>query len=102
MGLVTALSIDIQHNSIEYHYAECHYAQCRDYLNVMLSVVMLSVVRLNVVILSVVRLNVVMLSVAARLLWPSTKVRKLPTKKFYNIGPWNNVEQVHVCQFHIL
>ncbi len=34
IGLVTALSIDIQHNSIE-----CHYAECRDYLNVTLSVV---------------------------------------------------------------
>jgi hypothetical protein len=33
------LSIDIQHNSIE-----CHYAECRDYLNVMLCVIMLSVV----------------------------------------------------------
>jgi len=39
MSLVTTLSIDIQHNSIE-----CHYAECRDYLNVMLNVVMLSVV----------------------------------------------------------
>jgi hypothetical protein len=59
------LSIDIQHNSIECHNAECCYAECRDYLNVMLSVVMLIVVRLNVVMLSVVRLNVVMLSVVA-------------------------------------
>ncbi len=97
MGLVTTLNIDIQHNSIEYYYAECHYAQCRNYLNAMLSVVMqnvvmLSVIRLNVVILSVVRLNVVMLSVAAPLLWLSTKFRKLPTKKFYNMGPWNNGE----------
>jgi hypothetical protein len=50
MGLVTTPSINIQHNSIE----------CHDYLNVMLSVVML-----NVIILSVVRLNVVMLSVVA-------------------------------------
>ncbi len=47
------LSIDIQHNSIE-----CHYAECRDYLNVMLSVILL-----NVVMLSVVRLNVILLSV---------------------------------------
>ncbi len=65
MGLVTTLSIDIQHNSIE-----CHYAECRDYLNVMLNVVMLNVVMLNVVMLnivmlSVVRQNVVMLSVMA-------------------------------------
>jgi hypothetical protein len=58
------LSIDIQHNRIECHYAECHYAECGDYLNVMLSVVML-----NAVMLSVVRLNVVMLSVVA----PSTR-----------------------------
>ncbi len=48
MGLVTTLSIDTQHNSIEGHHAEC-----RDYLNVMLSVVMLSVARLNVVLLTV-------------------------------------------------
>jgi hypothetical protein len=41
--------IDIQHKIIE-----CHYAECRDYLNVMLSVVMLSVIRPNVVMLSVV------------------------------------------------
>ncbi len=60
MGLITTLSIDIQHNSIEYHYAEC-----KDNLNVMLSVIRLSVVRLIVVMLSVVRLNVVMLSVVA-------------------------------------
>ncbi len=44
MGLVTTLSIDVKLNSIE-----CHYAECRDYLNVMLSVVMLNVVRLSVV-----------------------------------------------------
>jgi hypothetical protein len=55
--------IDIQHNS-----KQCHYAECRDYLNVMLSVVMmnvvmLSVVMMNVVMLSVVRLNVIVLSV---------------------------------------
>jgi hypothetical protein len=28
MGIVTTLSIDIQHNSFECHYAECHYAEC--------------------------------------------------------------------------
>jgi len=54
------VSIDIQHNSIE-----CHYAECRDYLNVMLSVVMLSVDRLNVIMLNVARPNVVILSVVA-------------------------------------
>ena len=43
-GLVTTLSIDIQHNSIE-----CHYAECRNYLNVMQSVVRLNVVKLSVV-----------------------------------------------------
>ncbi len=48
-----ALSMDIQHNSIE-----CHYAECHDYLNDTLSIVML-----NVFLLSVIRLNVVMLSV---------------------------------------
>jgi hypothetical protein len=53
------LSIDIQHNSIEHHYAEC-----RDYLHVMLSVIMLNVIMLTVIMLSVVGLNVVMLSVA--------------------------------------
>jgi hypothetical protein len=49
MGLVMTLSKDIKHNNIEYLYA-----QCRDYLNVMLNVILLSVVRLNVVMLSVV------------------------------------------------
>jgi hypothetical protein len=49
------LSLDIQHNSIE-----CRYAGCRDYLNVMLSTVML-----NDVMLSVARLNVIMLSAVA-------------------------------------
>ncbi len=44
MGLVTTLSIDIQHNS-----KECHYAECRDYLNVMLSVVRLNVIMLSAV-----------------------------------------------------
>jgi hypothetical protein len=53
-------SIDIQHSSIECHYAENHYAECCDYLNVMLSVIML-----NVVMLSAVMQNVVMLSVVA-------------------------------------
>jgi hypothetical protein len=62
------LSIDIQHDSIGRYYAQCHYAECRDYFNIMLSVVrlsvfMLSVVRLNVVMLSVIMLSVVMLSV---------------------------------------
>jgi hypothetical protein len=37
------LSIDIQQNSIE-----CH-AECRDYLNVVLSVVMLNVIMLGIV-----------------------------------------------------
>ncbi len=55
MGLVKTLITGIQHNSIE-----CQYAECRDYLNVILNVVML-----NVVMLSDVRLNVVMLSVVA-------------------------------------
>jgi len=53
VGLVTTLSIDIQHNSIE-----CHNAEYCDYLNVKLSVIMLYVVMLSVVTLSVVRLNV--------------------------------------------
>jgi hypothetical protein len=52
--------MDIQHNSIECHYAVCHYAESRDYLNVILSVIML-----NFIVLSVVRLNVIMLSVVA-------------------------------------
>ncbi len=48
---------------------ECRYAKCRDYLNVILSfimliVIMLSVVRLNVVMMSDVMLSVVMFSVA--------------------------------------
>ncbi len=49
------LSIGTQHNSIE-----CHYAEFCDYLNVILSVIIL-----NVVMLSFVWLNVVMLSVVA-------------------------------------
>jgi hypothetical protein len=49
-----ALSIDLQHNSIECRIADCRYAECRDYLNVMLSVVMLSVIRLTVIMLNVV------------------------------------------------
>jgi len=66
MGLVTTLSITVK-SAI---YAECCYAECRDYLNVILSVVilnviMLSVVRLNVIMLSVSRLNVIILSVVA-------------------------------------
>ncbi len=60
MGLVTTLSKDIRHNSIECHYAEYRYAECHNYLNVMLSAILL-----NVVMLSVVRLNVVILSVVA-------------------------------------
>ena len=56
MGLVTTLSIDIQHNSIECHDAECCYDECRDYLNVMLSVIML-----NVIMPSGIRLNAAML-----------------------------------------
>ncbi len=43
---------------IESSYAEYRYAECRDYLNVILSVIML-----NVIILSVVTLNVIMLRV---------------------------------------
>jgi hypothetical protein len=50
---------DIQHNG-ECRYAECRYVECHDYLNVMLSVVIL-----NVIMLSVVMPNVVMLSVLA-------------------------------------
>ncbi len=44
--------------SIECRYADFRYAECRDYLNVMLSVVMMSNVTLNVIILSVVMLSV--------------------------------------------
>ncbi len=54
MGLVTTLSLDIQHNSIE-----CHYAECRDCLNVMLNVIMLNVVMLSVTMLNLIMLNVV-------------------------------------------
>jgi hypothetical protein len=43
------------------------YAECRNYLTVMLSVIMLSVIMLNVVMLSVVRQIVVMLNVVAPL-----------------------------------
>ncbi len=43
------LSIDIHDNSIA-----CRCAECHDYLNSMLSVIMIAVVGLNVVILSVV------------------------------------------------
>jgi hypothetical protein len=48
MGQVTTLSIDIQHNSIVYHYVKCRYGECRDNLNVMLSVILLSVVASNI------------------------------------------------------
>jgi hypothetical protein len=53
------LSKDIQQHNIEYHYAECRYAECRDYLNVMLSVVVLNIVMLSVVVLNIVMLSVV-------------------------------------------
>jgi hypothetical protein len=43
------LSKHIQHISIECHYAECRYAECCDYLNVILSVIMVNVVMLSVV-----------------------------------------------------
>ncbi len=32
---------------IKYRYAVCHYVECRDYINVMLSVVMLNVIMLS-------------------------------------------------------
>jgi hypothetical protein len=59
--------------SIKCHFAEYRYVECQDYLNVMLSVimlniVMLSVVMLNIVMLSVIMLNVVTLSVVALIL----------------------------------
>ncbi len=63
------VSIDIQHNSIE-----CNYTECCDYLNIMLSVVML-----KIVMLSVVRLNVVMLSVVA----PEQHLRILVKEAMY-------------------
>jgi hypothetical protein len=53
MGSFATHSIkDIQHNhtqhiSIDCCYAELHYVQCRDYLNVMLSVIMLNVAMLQ-------------------------------------------------------
>ncbi len=46
--------------SIEYCYAEC-----RDYLYVMLSVIMFNAVMLSDVVMSVIMLNVIMLSVVA-------------------------------------
>jgi hypothetical protein len=58
MGLVTTLSMnDTRHTFSLTDLSAimlCCYAECRNYLNVMLSVVMLSVVRQNVVMLSVV------------------------------------------------
>jgi hypothetical protein len=42
MELVTTLSIENQHNSIECHNAECHYAECRLDNVVMLRVVALT------------------------------------------------------------
>ncbi len=62
---------DTQNNSIE-----CHYAECRDYLNVMLSVVMLNVVMLWFVWLNVVILSGVRLSVVAPLHPSSTMVKR--------------------------
>ncbi len=69
------LSIDIQRNS-----KECHYAECRDYLNV----------ELNVVVLSVVRLNVIRLSVVAPYT-PRANVIKLFTAQIYKKTKWTRV-----------
>jgi hypothetical protein len=69
------LSIDIQRNN-----KECHYAECRDYLNVMLSVVMLSVVRLNAIMLSVVAPYT-----------PRANVIKLFTAQIYKKTKWARV-----------
>jgi hypothetical protein len=52
-----------QQNDIEHTSVVCHYAVCRDYLNVMLSVVLLNFVTLSAVMLNVVMLSAVMLNV---------------------------------------
>jgi hypothetical protein len=50
MGFVVTLSINyIQHNDTQPTSIECSYAECRDYLNVMLIVIMLNIVILSVV-----------------------------------------------------
>jgi hypothetical protein len=70
-SLFATLSIiDIQNFSMKVLIAVMHYAECHDYLNVMLSAVML-----NVDMLSVVMLNVVVLSVMA------------PSEDLPDIGP---------------
>ncbi len=45
--------------SIECFYTERRYAECRDYLNVMLSVIMRNSIMLSVIMMNVVMLNVV-------------------------------------------
>ncbi len=77
---ITTLSInDIPHNDtqhilpIEYWYAGCHYAYCRDYLNVVLNVIALSVDILNAVML------IVMVSFVGR-----HKLAPLPPSAHFN------------------
>jgi hypothetical protein len=62
------------------HYPECFCAECRDYLNVMLSIIILNVVMLSVIILNVGLLNVVMLSVVMlNVVAPIGRLKKLGT-----------------------
>jgi hypothetical protein len=66
MGLFVTLSIDdSQHKDTQDFSVECCYAEFSDYLNVMLSVIMLNAGILSVAMISVLMLNVLMLSVVA-------------------------------------
>jgi hypothetical protein len=46
-------------------YAESHYAEYCNYLNLILSVIMLNAIKLSVTMLNVIKLSVIMLSVIA-------------------------------------
>ncbi len=62
---------------------ECCYAECRDYSNVKLRVILLSIVIQNVVKQSVIILNVVVLSVVAPIYWLLIEGATEKVYKFY-------------------
>jgi hypothetical protein len=61
MGLFATLRIAAR--NIMTLIIECHYAECRDYLNVMMCVVILNVIMLSAFVLNVIMLSVNMLNV---------------------------------------
>jgi hypothetical protein len=66
--------------TIECCCAEYRFSECHDYLNVMLSIIILNVVMLSVIILNVGLLNVVMLSVVMlNVVAPIGRLNKLGT-----------------------